>query len=318
MLGGMLLPRAAAEQQPRREQPVFCARSELVLVPVAVTDRSGLAITGLTPDQFQILDEHEPRPIFSFWKEDRPVSLGLVLDLSGSMRAVLPRAIEALRTIAESAQPEDEAFLLTCATQPRLVADFTTDPSELTGSLPWARADGSTPLIDSVFSALEHVRQGAHQRRALVVISDGDDNHSRHHFAELRRAALEADTQIYTLGVRESRRHRAGLYDLAELAGVTGGLHFDIDNRKDLPEAASRIALALRSTYVIGFRPAGSSAGKWRHVRVRLNPRLTKSLWDRRMTVFPNSGNTPHGQRPNAALPGALRVSARSEYFIPE
>ncbi len=290
MLAGMALPRAAAEQQPRREQPVFCASSQLVLISVAVTDRSGRAITELTPDQFQILDERELRPISSFWKEDRPVSLGLVLDLSASMRDALPRAIEALRTIAESAQPEDEAFLLTCATQPRLAADFTTDPSELTRSLPWVRAGGSTPLVDSILSALEHVRQAGHRRRALVVISDGDDNHSRHHYAELRRAALEADTQIYTLGIRESHRHRAGVYELAELAGVTGGLHFDIDYRKDLPEAASRIALALRSIYVIGFRPAGSAGGKWRHVQVRLNPRLTKSL----------------------------RVSARSGYFIPE
>ncbi len=266
----------------------------LVLVPLHVTDRTGRSVTGLTREHFRVYDESGPREIQSFTSEDAPVSLGIVLDTSASMTAKLSRAIEALRVILGGAGPEDEQFLVTCSSRPELRLGFTADSSELERSVGMIGARGNTALIDSVWLALEQVRRGSHTRRALLVISDGGDNHSRHSFAELLAAAVEADTQIYSIALHErtlSHDETLGAFLLEKLSSATGGLHFELRNRAELPVAAEKIALALHNVYVLGFQPAaGTPAGKWRRIKVRLE----------------------------AAPAQFLRVNARSGYYNPE
>jgi Ca-activated chloride channel homolog len=278
-------------EQPGAKRAVFAATSDLVLVPLHVTDRAGRTVTDLAPDRLQVLEEKQPRTILNLFKEDGPVSIGVVFDLSGSMSGALPLAIEALRTFAEAAQPEDEMFLVTCSTAPRLAVDFTRDASDLTRKLAFVHADGSTALIDSIYMALDHLRSGRYRRKALVVFSDGRDNHSRYRFSELLALAVEADAQVYTLEIPTYVRRRGHSFDiLGNLSDATGGLHFELGSRKDLPDASARTAEAIRNVYVIGFRPASGPSGKRR--RIQVTPRAE----DRR----------------------SLRVTASSTYFIPE
>ncbi len=273
----LLCPHLTAEPQ-ARGQPAFTATSDLVLIPLHVTDRAGKTITDLRRDQFEVFEEKQRREIVSFYKEDGPVSLGFIVDLSGSMRHRLPRAMEALHAIVAETAPADEMFLITCSTQPHLAVDFTDDESQITSNLSFARADGTTALVDSIYMALQHVRHGRHKRRALIVISDGMDNHSRHSFSGLMSAAIEADTQIYTVALPGRVTRHGNPEILEQLSRATGGLHLDTAHERELPAAAAQVSVALRNVYVIGFRPQGSASGKWQRVQVSLVPEFRRSL----------------------------------------
>jgi Ca-activated chloride channel family protein len=266
----------------------------LVLVPVHVTDGDGKTIGDLTRDHFQIFDEGAPREIVSFTTEEAPVSLGIVMDLSASMQAKLPQAISALREATGRFGPGDEAFLLTFSSHPSLRQGFTGDVASLTDNLQFARTEGRTALVDAVYQALEQVRRGRNPRKALLVISDGGDNNSRYRESELLEAALESNTQIYTIAIHEQRfspEERSGAYLLQKLATSTGGLHFDLQSRHELPKTGEKIARALKNVYMIGYKPpAESTSGKWRRIRIRLTQ---------------NPGNSFH-------------VSARSGYYCLE
>ncbi|HTR37280.1 MAG TPA: VWA domain-containing protein [Bryobacteraceae bacterium] len=263
-------------------EPLFSATSELVLIPVHVLDRKGRTVTHLQREHFQVFDEGEARSILSFTGEDVPVSLGLVLDLSKSMQRKLPDALAALRAITATAGPEDEAFLLAVSSEPEVLAHFTSDVASLADVAMFSKVEGSTALIDSIHLALTRVRSGRNTRKALVVISDGADNHSRYCVSELMAVAQETDTQIYTIAVHEHRHSQAearGADMMKKISAATGGLHFALQGRWQLPQAGQKIGLALKSVYVLGFRPPPpSTARQWRRVRVKLAPSTDASL----------------------------------------
>jgi Ca-activated chloride channel family protein len=251
------------------------AETDLVLVPVTVTDRTGAAVLGLTRNVFHIQDEGEARTIVSFEREPGPASIVLVLDFSASMRPKVGPVREALRRILAGSNPQDEAALFTFADRPQLRQEFTRDMDRLARSIDGARPAGQTALIDGIWQGLETARQGHNSRRALILISDGGDNYSRHRESELLAFAVEADAQIYSLGVHDrafSMEERSGSDLLKRLSRQTGGLHFEAQNIKQVPEAAEKIGDALRNLYVIGFKP--SDAGRTmtrRRIRVSLD-----------------------------------------------
>jgi Ca-activated chloride channel homolog len=256
----------------------FRATTDMVLVPVTVTDHNGKTVEGLRPENFTVLDERTPQRIVSFVAQDAPCSVGLVLDISGSMRDTLATGKDVARAILEASNPRDEFFLMTVSSKPQLNSDFTSDAGALENSLQSAGAGGWTALIDTVYLSLTHMHKARRPRRALVVLSDGIDNRSQYLKGELMEMALEADTQIYTIVVdnsppnrkaielTEERRGRELLMDLAER---TGGCHLTVRNRGEAQAAAVKIAQAIRNEYVIGYRPQPSKTpGKWRHIRV--------------------------------------------------
>src|ERR1035438_9652141 len=187
-----------AQQHPTPEVAAFRAASTLVLVPVTVVDRRGSIVNGLASNAFTLTEDGVRQQIRSFSEEDAPVSMGIVLDLSGSMKGVLGAAKESLRALMKDANPADEAFLSTVSTRPRAYSGFTHDFDEVLGRIAGENAGGDTALIDAIYESLQELRSGVHTRKALLVISDGMDNHSRYSREELLRRAVESDAQIYT------------------------------------------------------------------------------------------------------------------------
>jgi Ca-activated chloride channel homolog len=234
--------------------PSFRANVELVLVPVTVIDRKGAAVTGLERSHFTLTQDSIPQNIVSFAQQDVPCSVGVIVDTSGSMFHQLAAAKSVIR-----------AFLETPATR------FAQDPVAIQNSLQMVRPGGSTALVDTLYLALNKMHFAHNPRRALLVISDGTDNHSRYSKGDLMRMAMEADVQIYTISaVQEEQR---GLTLLENLSEKTGGLHFMVAFSADAERVAKQVGQALRNQYLIGYRPVDLEAttGKWHKISVKLD-----------------------------------------------
>jgi Ca-activated chloride channel family protein len=283
-----LISLGRASDQPKTTHRVD---SRMVLVPVTVTDRNGKTMTGLRQEQFQVLDDSTPVEIVSFGREEAPVSIGIILDLSGSMQSKRRQAISAVREIVERSGPDDEAFLMTFSDSPELRVEFTKRVGGVLDPLLFTGARGGTALIDGVYAGLDQMKRARNPRRVLVVVSDGGDNNSRYTEAELTARALESDTQIYSISIHEAVlnvQERSGVYLLSKLSENTGGLQFVVRDRRDLPEVGAKLSTAINNLYVIGYRPPeGFLSGKWRKVKIRVE--------------------SPTG--------GRLRIATRSGYF---
>jgi Ca-activated chloride channel homolog len=281
--GAQNLPRGAA---------TFLTSSRMVLVPVTVTDHDGRTMVGLQAKDFNVFEGPTPQTIVSFGTEDVPVSVGLVLDTSGSMQRTLGVVKEGAQAFVKTSNPDDEYLLLTVSTLPSAVSEFTNDASELRQDIAVTQPGGLTALIDTVYMGLNQMRKARNPQRALVILSDGMDNHSRYSKSELLRVALEADVQIYTIlvdgagggssgegalfrpsmiakpGAQAAERQGPSL--LEELAEKTGGLSFHARSEAQAQEAMLKASQALRNQYVIGYRPADSGlSGTWRRIRVK-------------------------------------------------
>jgi Ca-activated chloride channel family protein len=261
-------------------EATFRADGTLVLVPVTVIDRRGAIVTGLASEAFTLTEDGVQQQLRAFSEEDAPVSIGVVLDLSGSMARVLGAAKESLRTLMKDANPDDEAFLNGVSSQPRVYSGFTEALDDIVRQVETERAYGYTALIDTIYGSLEQLRTGVHPRKALVVISDGIDNHSRYTSRELQRLAEETDAQIYSIAVSGGAprtqgvafaEEMGGLSFLRDLAERTGGLSFVVRDGTDIAKATASIGRALRNQYTIGYAPSGNGrSGQWRRIRVKV------------------------------------------------
>jgi Ca-activated chloride channel family protein len=261
----------------------FSADSTLVLVPVTVVDHRGAIVNGLGGDAFRLTEDGAPQPIRSFSEDDAPVSLGIVLDLSGSMREYLPAAKEALRVLLRDANPGDEVFVNGVSTQPRAYSGFEDSFEETLRRVESEDASGRTALIDTIFESAKELRAGKYPRKALIVISDGMDNHSRYTNQDLRLEEVEAEAQIYTIATVAAlnpvqapkpmimTEAQKGLYFLEVLAAKTGGLSYAVSSPTDISNAAASIGRALRNQYTIGYAPGvRARGGKWHKIAVKV------------------------------------------------
>jgi len=277
--------------QPPTARATFRTSAQMVLVPVTVTDRDGKSVNGLRQQDFSITDDQKPQEISSFTSDDAPCSVGLVVDVSGSMKDGLSAAKKAAHEFLKAANPDDEFLLLTVSTLPEAVSEFTADTDALERKIELAHPDGFTALIDTVYLALSHMREARQHRKALLVLSDGVDNHSRYSKGELMRVALEADVQVYTIILGnpsatatatvpfrpsmikkpgDQAADRQGPLLLEELANRTGGLHFRAVSDSDAKDAAIKASQTLRNQYVIGYQPPNyDMSGKWHRVHVK-------------------------------------------------
>ena len=267
--------------------PMFKTDASVVLVPATVLDRRGGLVGGLPSGSFVVTQDNMPRPIVSFGEEDVPLSVAIVLDTSGSMSPVLGDAKDTLRAFLNISNPEDEACLFTVSSMPNKASDFTRDVDTMLGKTLFSNAGGSTALIDTVYAGLNQMRSASHPRRAILVISDGMDNHSRYTARELMAAAVEADLQIYSVSIYDPPRNkkpielqeeRNGMSFLEELTRRTGGVRITVRDRTEITDAVTRIGRIMRDQYVIGFvpNPAGNS-GKWHSIKVSVTTAGTKA-----------------------------------------
>src|SRR5436305_136157 len=172
---------------------VVKADANLVLVPVSVTDGMERFVKGLSRDNFQVYDGKTPQQIKSFSSEDVPVSVGIIMDVSGSMANKIDRVREAVNQFCETANRQDEFFLIEFSDEPHLMTDFTSSPEEIEKELVFTHPKGRTSLLDAIYLGLGKMKEAKYQKRALLVISDGGDNHSRYDEKEMKAAALESD-----------------------------------------------------------------------------------------------------------------------------
>jgi Ca-activated chloride channel family protein len=254
---------------------VIRKKVELVLVPVTVTDESNRIVTGLDQQNFQLYEDKHPQPIKHFWSEDTPVSVGIVLDMSGSMKAKMDRARDAVMALLKASNPQDEFFLMTFADKPALLHDFTSNIEEIGDQLLTMAPKGRTSLLDAIVMSVNNMKSARYQRRALVIISDGGDNRSRYTEKEVKSMIKEQDVLVYSMGVFDSDRQTVeeelGPELLEEISSVTGASSYTLDNPKDLPLTAEHIASELRNQYVLGYTPDASRRdGKWRKIKVKL------------------------------------------------
>ena len=287
----LLLCAAGAQAQGRHfspaapppDRPQFRAAANLILVPVTVTDARGTAIQGLGADNFTVIDDRQPQPIVTFYSDDTAVSVGIVLDVSGSTAGILAREKAAVRAFVDHSNSEDDYFLATVSSDPHVLADRIDDPREIDRLLLWQKAGGGTALCDTVYFALHHARSRPQPRRALLVISDGMDNHSRYSRQELMREVEEGDTQIYTIALVPSgagakgltgAEAMAGLAFMQDLAERSGGMSVRLGANENPAAAAARVSAAVRNQYVLGYRsPDSGRSERWHRIQIKVNLR---------------------------------------------
>ena len=253
----------------------FKASVELVMVPVSVTDSANRAVLGLEKNNFQIYENKQLQAISSCSTEDAPVSIGIVLDTSGSMQNKAEQAREAINNLVSTANPNDEFFLITFSDRPVPILDFDSPAEEIQNALLHTVSKGSTALFDAVYLAIRKMDNAKFSRRAILIISDGGDNHSHYTENEIRRIAKEADVLIYAIGIYDSYvdtlEERVGPAMLADLSAITGGRAFVIEDPQDLVDAANKIGFELRNLYMLSYTPKGTAGnGKWNKIKVKL------------------------------------------------
>ena len=254
---------------------------DLVLVPVTITDQMDRLITGLDKNNFQVFEGKQQQEIKHFSSEDAPISLGIIFDMSGSMASKIERAREAVVEFCKSANPQDEFFMITFSDTPQLSEDFTKNVDDVQNKLLLTMPKGRTALLDALYLGMHKMSQAENQKKALLIISDGGDNHSRYTEGEIKSLVKEADVMIYSIGIYDhyfpTVEEKMGPELLSEISEVTGGRSFTIDNPNDLPDVAAKIGTELRNQYVLGYRPEKQVRdGKWHKIKVKI--RIPKGL----------------------------------------
>jgi Ca-activated chloride channel family protein len=258
-------------------KPVI-VHTDLITLTVTVTDTFGRFVTGLGQKAFTVFDDKSQQEITFFSDEDAPVSLGIVFDVSGSMGGdKIMRAREALSKFVDTSHARDEYFLIGFNNRAQLLLDRTRDSDALMQKLTFVQTHGQTALYDATYLGVERVTRGAHPKRAILLISDGQDNSSRYTFSELRRLLKESDVIIYAIGIvssgDDSQLGYGGRAILEELAGVSGGKAFFPSTGAEMNDTFERIALELRTQYSIGYRPTTfANDGKWHKIKIKVQP----------------------------------------------
>jgi Ca-activated chloride channel homolog len=236
---------------------------EMVLINATVTGSDNKLVHNLKASDFQLFEDKVEQSIRYFSTEEQPLSLGIVFDISHSMQKKIALARDAAQAFLETGTPEDEYFLVEFNNRAKLTEDFTTDTTRLRNHLAFSPPGGSTALYDAVYLGLSKVRKGTNPKKALLLITDGEDNHSRYSRGDIREFARESDAQIYTIDL--------GRALVGDLSDITGGHSFRA-NVDDLEDVCEKIAQELKSQYVIGYASSNTvKDGKYRKVRLKVN-----------------------------------------------
>lgn len=289
-----IVPRAASKIA---AAPVVRVNSALVLIPVHVTTTDGASVTSLRQEDFELFEDGVKQTITHFSQDDAPISAGVLLDVSGSMRNKMAKASEAASEFFKYANQEDEFFLVQFNGRARLTVPFTRDWAGITAQIAAAKPSGMTAMLDGIHLAIDQMKHAKHTRKALIVVSDGGDNFSRRSLRELKSTLIEANVQVYSLGVfdndyqvRHTPEERNGPSLLDQMALDTGGRAYPV-SLDALPQIGAQIARELRNQYVLGYSPATLSRdGKYHRVDLKL--------------AMPNAEN-------------ALRAYYRQGYYAP-
>lgn len=272
-------PRPTETPLPEDPNAPVRIKTDLVTLTLTVTDNYGRYVSGLTKKAFSIQDNGDDQEITFFSDSDAPVSLGILFDVSGSMNGEkISKARNALGRFIATSHPSDEYFLIAFNQRAQLLMDRTRDGDAVLSKLTLVKPKNDTALYDAVYLGIERVTRGSHKKRALLIISDGQDNASRYNFGEVRRLMKESDVVTYAVGIQSDRdvSSQVGMQGQAfldEICSVTGGKAFYPQTDVELDEIFERIALELRHQYSVGYIPKDFQPnGKWRKVKVKVKP----------------------------------------------
>ncbi len=282
--------------------------SELVVLPVNVTDANGNFVTGLIESNFHVYEEKRLQGLALFQQEDTPVCVGLIVDHSGSMEPKLPNVITAVSAFAQSSNPKDEMFVVDfnddVRVEPMDGKPFTNDPAKLAKAIEAVSAGGRTALYDAVAEGLLHLQQSHLQRKALVVISDGGDNASFYKRSEIVELAQQSQTVIYSIALEDDSTKEQDPKVLRQLSKDTGGVTFSPESEEAVVASSTQIARDLREQYVLGFVPETHTNGdSFRKVQVQVTTNEKSKL-----RVRTRAGYSLAGER--TALPDTGEVAA--------
>ena len=277
------------------EAPSIRVNVDLALVPVLVTDYNGIPQSGLLPGHFRLFFDGREEEIRYFSEEDAPISIGLILDRSGSMGWKIDQAKAVIHGFGQQVNPQDEIFMITFADTIDST-DFQNVSDEIDSRMLFVGSRGKTSLLDAVYFGLAKMKDAKYSRRALIIVSDGGDNHSRYTEGEVKRVVAEANTQVFAIGLFNpqcvamqwqrlpggggapcSQEEMNGPYLLEELAHKGGGLAFMLSDPKDIQDAVEQIGRTLRQEYILGFIPRMKKDSRYHKLKVKLQ-RIPKGL----------------------------------------
>jgi Ca-activated chloride channel homolog len=277
----------------------------MVVLHATVTDAKGQFVSDLKSDNFRVFEDKIEQKISVFSSEDIPVTMGLVIDNSGSMREKRAQVNAAALTFVKTSNPQDEVFVVNFNDEYYLDLneDFTSDTKELNEALERIDARGSTALYDAVVGSLDHLKKGHKDKRVLLVITDGDDDASRKSLEYTMKAAEASDATIYAIGVfseddrkNDKRMVRHSKKILTELAEATGGLAYFPEGLEEVEPTCTQVARDIRNQYTLGYYPTNTVRnGTFRTVQVQLNPQKSNSKLSVRTRTGYFAQKTPTG-----------------------
>jgi Ca-activated chloride channel homolog len=279
------------------QEPSFrSGSSELVVLPVVVTDKQGRYVSDLPSDQFAVYDNGRRVPIELFTNEDSPVTVGLLIDASSSMRPKLGELLAASMAFARTSNPQDELFAIRFNDDVRdVVPDrrflLAGDSGALESAVRSVRADGRTALYDGLMAGLDHLAEGSRARKVLIVVSDGGDNASEAKLDAVLARARDSNAAIYTIGVYDEDDLDKNPGVLKSLARTTGGERYLPRSPGELLRVCERIAREIRGGYTIGYVPPARDGG-YHRIRVELGPSRRLNVRTR-PGYFAPAGSTP-------------------------
>ena len=259
-------------QQPA-SPPLFKVEVETVFVSVSVTDPYGRYVTGLEKESFKVYEDQVEQEILHFGQKSAPISVGLIFDVSRSMgdNLNIRKAKNAIVGFLKEGIEGDEYFFVKFNQRSTLMQAFTRSSATVQSEVARQKPGGTTALYDAVYMGLDYVKRGANEKKAIILITDGEDNSSRYSPSEVREFAKESSVQVYGIGL-EGRLGYGGSV-MQNIIGITGGRGFRPSNFNELDHYIGLIHAELRSQYVLGYSPAsGIHDGKWRRIRVKLDP----------------------------------------------
>ena len=265
---------------------------ELVQLPISVLDAKGRPVDGLAKDHFQVFEDNTLQQIKLFKHEDIPLSLGLIIDNSGSMRNKRERVNSAALSFVRESNPDDETFIVNFDDSAYLEQEFTGSIGDLVDALDNIDARGETALYDAIYLSSDHVKSGHKDKKALLLITDGEDNVSKYGINKVVEALKQAKVTLYCIGLLEEDDQRGGLFkkppskkakeDLQKFAAITGGQAFFPKNLDEVEDLVKVIAHDLRNHYTVTYTPTNAKLdGSYRDVTVKVNPpkNLGKITW---------------------------------------
>ncbi|HUI43208.1 MAG TPA: VWA domain-containing protein [Terriglobia bacterium] len=296
-------PVANAPASSRTDHFKISVNVGLVVLPVTVTNRRGDFVSGLRAQNFQVYEAGRPQPITLFEPEDVPVTVGLVVDNSGSMGPKRPGVVAASLAFVASSNPGDQMFVVNFNQRVLLglpsSMPFTSDAGLLRGALAKNPPSGNTALYDGIAAGLEHLKAGTGERRALIVVSDGGDNASHLRLQNLLKTAESSNAIIYTIGILDQTYSDENPGVLKQLAKATGGQAYFPQSASEVSNVAEQIAREIRRQYTIGYVPSSlSSSGNYRAIRVKVS-----AAGDGKLYVRTRAGYLISPEAPSAAGP---------------